>query len=140
MPAGEGTGKPMPTTRRLSPHRVLPRVPTILFLVLGVVTVFGVAPDPVFPTGGSGHPRFERHALPVNSGDDFLQTGLPVSFPDDDESGRKLRAVQVPREREIPAKTGISRPCDSSVTRFAVDSLMDSLVLSRPPPAGYPGA
>lgn len=125
----------MPTTRDLSPHRILPLVLTIpLLLLLGAAEPPSVhVPATLFHTVVPI--QFGRHDLPARWGDDVILDALPASPFADDETGRRLRVARVVLECEPSTTPLFLRPGREMALFSALESLTDSLLLSRPPPS-----
>jgi hypothetical protein len=125
----------MPTTREFSPHRILPLILTIpLLLLLGAGGVLRPR-DPVPLSHAVVPNQFERHDLPAGWGDDFIQDALPAPSLADDETGRRLRVARVVLEGRPSTAAPFLRPGREKALFSALESLMDSLLLSRPPPS-----
>ncbi|HEX9205394.1 MAG TPA: hypothetical protein VF853_05660 [Candidatus Deferrimicrobiaceae bacterium] len=125
----------MPTTREFSPHRILPLILTIpLLLLLGAGGVLRPC-DPVPFSCAVVPNQFERHDLPARWGDDFIQDALPAPSLADDETSRRLRVARVVLEGRPTTAAPFLRPGWEKALFSALESLTDSLLLSRPPPS-----
>lgn len=126
----------MPTSRCMTPHRVLPFVLGVPLLLLAFSARH---PAPVaqpvvargIPPVGLTHPL----PIPIPWQDDEYATGLPA----DQQSGKRIVRKFVPSRTVFSWKPscvawrfrpGVDEPFPS-----IVDSLTESLVLSLPPPA-----
>jgi hypothetical protein len=125
----------MPTTRGLSPHRILPLVLTIPLLLL----LWAAEPLSVHVPATLSHTvvpiQFGGHDLPAGWGDDVILDALPASPLADDETGRRLRVARVVLEGTPSTVAPILRPGREIALFSALESLTDSLLLSRPPPS-----
>jgi hypothetical protein len=125
----------MPTTRGLSPHRILPLVLTIPLLLL----LWAAEPLSVHVPATLSHTvvpiQLGRHDLPAGWGDDVILDALPASPFADDETSRRLRVVRVVLECEPSTAPPFLRPGRGMAFYSALESLTDSLLLSRPPPS-----
>jgi hypothetical protein len=125
----------MPTDRVLSPYRILPLVLMIPFLLLLGASGLGRVQGPVTPSRPADPIRFERPDLPSGWGDDVILDALPASPFADDETGRRLRVARVVLECEPSTAPPFLRPGRGMAFFSALESLTDSLLLSRPPPS-----
>ena len=125
----------MPTTRGLSPHHILPLVLTIpLLLLLGAGGVLRPC-DPVPLSLAVVPDQFERHDLPAGWADEVIQDALPAPSFADDETSRRLRVARVVLEGRPSTAAPFLRPGRERALFSALESLTDSLLLSRPPPS-----
>lgn len=124
----------MPTQRYLSPHRILPLILTIPLTLLFGAAGSRHAPGPVTLSHAADPIRFERHDLPAGWDDHVLKDALPAPLSDDDQSRRKLRATRLTLECWPSTAPPSPHPGTGVVAVSAVDCLMESLLLGRPPP------
>jgi hypothetical protein len=124
----------MPTQRYLSPHRILPLVLTIPLLLLFGAAGPRHAPGPDTPSRAAVPIQFERHDLPAGWDDDVLKDALPAPPADDDQNRRKLRVTRVVLNCEPSTAPPLPYTGTGVVAFSAVDCLMESLLLGRPPP------
>lgn len=128
----------MPTSRNMTPHRVLPFVLTIpLLLLLCSVRMAGIHEYSIVFSGTGASALSHRLPLPIPWEDDTMATGLPVPDPDGKRAGRKVPRVRVLAPEKPNAAFRGFRPGPIAFQRLILDSMAESLVLSRPPPAGF---
>ena len=133
----------MPTSRNMTPHRVLPFLLAIPLLLLFLSVRVG---DPGVASGvfsGGGPSRLShRLPIPIPWEDDVLTTGLPARRPVAKRTARKLvpaRVIAFGKPAAVrPGFRPGSRPGSRVVVSSSVDSLAESLLLSRPPPTVSP--
>ena len=128
----------MPTSRNMTPHRVLPFVLTIpLLLLLCSVRMAGIHEYSIVFSGTGASALSHRLPLPIPWEDDTVATGLPVPVPDGKRAGRKVPRVRVLAPEKPNAELRGFRSGPIIAPRLILDSMAESLVLSRPPPAGF---
>lgn len=125
----------MPTSRNMTPNRVLPFVLTIpLLLLLFSVRMAGTGEISGVFSGNGASNLSHRLPLPIPWEDDAMATGLPAPAPDGKRTVRKVPRVRVVAPEKPVAVLRGFRPDPSVVPPPTLDSLTESLLLSRPPP------
>jgi hypothetical protein len=120
----------------VTPHRVLPFVLTIpLLLLLSSVRLAGTGPFPGVFSGNGISGLSKCPSLPIPWEDDRMATGLPIPEPDGKRTVRKVPRVRVVVPEKPYAVLRGFRPGPSVFPPPILDSLAESLILSRPPPA-----
>lgn len=126
----------MPSSRNVTPHRVLPFVLTIpLLLLLFSVRMAGTGAPSVASSGNGASGLSHRLPLPSPWEDDGMATGLPVPDQDGKRTSRKAPRVRVEAPEKPVAVFKGFRPGPGVIPPPTLDSLTISLILSRPPPA-----
>ena len=128
----------MPTSRNMTLHRVLPFVLSIPLLLL--LCSVRMAEIREYSTGFSGtgaSALTHRLPLPIPWEDDTMAAGLPAPDPGGKRAGRKVPRVRVIAPEKPNAAFRGFRPGPIVFQRSILDSMAESLVLSRPPPAGF---
>jgi hypothetical protein len=132
----------MPTSRNVTPHRVLPLLLTIPLLLLLV----GIPPPPVVDTGlvpisvQSVRRGLHKAPVPVPWQDDVITDGIPPDSAGNDLSRRKARPLRAIRRDE---RTGRTLPLRSGAVAprlVLIETLLDAFRIGLPPPAVAPGA
>ncbi|MDD5762230.1 MAG: hypothetical protein PHP88_06935 [bacterium] len=131
----------MPTSRSMTPHRVLPFMLTIPLLLM-FVAVSPAAVDTGFvPIHLQSVPRgFHSAPVPAPWEDDIYTDGIPPGSAGDDLSRRKARPSRIiPRDermgRRLPLRTGTVDP-----RLVLIETLLDAFLIGLPPPVMGPGA
>ena len=129
----------MPTSRDMTPHRVLPfllAIPLLLLFLSARAGDSGVASG-LSPVGGLSS-LSHRLPVPIPWEDDVLTTGLPARRPVAKRTVRKpVPVCVIVSGKPVVVRPGF-RPGSRIVVSSFVDSLEESLLLSRPPPAVPP--
>jgi hypothetical protein len=132
----------MPTSRNVTPHRVLPFILAIPLLLL----LIGIPPAPVVDTGlvpisvQSVRRGFHKAPVPAPWEDDVFTDGIPPGSSGNDLSRRKARPSRTtPRDermgRTLPLRSGTVAP-----RLVLIETLLDAFRIGLPPPAASPGA
>lgn len=130
----------MPTSRHVTPHRVLPFILTIPLLLMlarvppaAVDTGFGPISVQSVPSG------FHRVPVPAPWEDDVFTVGIPPDPAGDDTPRRKGRLSRInPRDERM----GRSRPLRSGTDGprlVLIRKLLDAYLIGLPPPVAVPG-
>jgi hypothetical protein len=132
----------MPTSRDVTPHRVLSFILTIPLLLLLV----GIPPAPVVDTGllpisvQSVPCGFHKSPVPAPWGDDVFTDGFPPGSAGNDLPRRKARPSRtIPRDermgRSLPLRSGTVAP-----RLVLIETLLDAFLIGLPPPVAAQGA
>ena len=131
----------MPTSRSMTPHRLLPFILTIPMLLLLVAVPPAAVDTGIVPISVRSVPRgFHRAPVPSPWEDDVFTDGIPPVFAGDDLTRRKARPFRIiPRDelmgRTLPLRTGTVDP------RFVlIETLLYAFLIGLPPPVMGPGA
>jgi len=132
----------MPTSRNVTPHRVLPFILTIPLLLLLV----GIPPPPVVDTGlvpisvQSVRRGFHKAPVPAPWEDDVFTDGIPPGPAGNDLSRRKARPSRTTPRDERTGRTLPLRPGTVAPRLVIIETLLGAFRIGLPPPAVSPVA
>jgi hypothetical protein len=130
----------MPTSRNVTPHRVLPFILTIPLLLLLVGVPPAAVDTGLVPISVQSVPRgFHKAPVPAPWEDDVFTDGIPPGPAGNDIPRRKARPSRtIPRDermgRTLPFRSGTEGP-----RLVLIQTLLDAFLIGLPPPVVVPG-